>query len=438
MARQAPRRNDSRSRSRNRGRHTQRRDRSASRQPPTYRRQEPLELPRTWRSTPTEYDSGREYGLSLPRQVVSNKFTRDLQIDGMDVFDIRLAQVMTGGLTNWGLRSLANGRHTVWESFKSRQEAITAGTLMRALRGENSTRHSGADLNATLTHMTKSMFPGQDPYLWDNRYAAIKELTKELAKTVAQKGPSAANQSMLQQIQELQRKNARLKSEKSQGSRSVIPASPAHTPPPKGTRTPKGSAASGLTPRTNQASQASGGRPTPPSYRRPKDRQNSAEVTDGPVRSLEDFWTARPADAVPEDFELNEEHEGNDDLATLAGSPEFRPEDDEEAEPVDPLDTVQQFERTTQTRFLEECKLDNYKVNTINNWVSQKVGKEKMAQVRLAGSELAAAIERLRTGNRPAVDAIAVQWGLPVSAAAKLNKRSLYQLIATCYVLGQE
>ena len=110
--------------------------------------------------------------------MVSNKFTRDLQIDGMDVFDIRLAQVMTGGLTNWGLRSLANGRHTVWESFKSRQEAITAGTLMRALRGENSTHHSGADLNATLIHMTKSMFPGQDPYLWDNRYAAIKELTK--------------------------------------------------------------------------------------------------------------------------------------------------------------------------------------------------------------------------------------------------------------------
>ena len=278
------------------------------------------------------------------------------------------------------------------------------------------------------------MCPGQDPYLWDNRYAAIKELTKELAKTVAQKGPSAANQSMLQQNQELQRENARLKSEKSQGSRSVIPASPAHTPLPKGARTPKGSAASGLTPRTNQGSQASGGQPTPPSYRRPKDRQNSAEVTDGPVRSLEDFWTARPADAVPEDFELNEEHEGNDDLATLAGSPEFRPEDDEEAEPVDPLDTVQQFERTTQTRFLEECKLDNY----INNWVSQKVGKEKMAQVRLAGSELAAAIERLPAGNRPAVDAIAVQWGLPVSAAAKLNERSLYQLIATCYVLGQE
>ena len=145
---------------------------------------------------------------------------------------------------------------------------------------------------------------------------------------------------MLQQIQELQRENARLKSGKAQASRSVIPASPAHTPPPKGARTPKGSAAAGLTPHTSQGSQASGGHPAPPSYRRPKDRQSSTEATEGPVRSLEEFWNARPADAVPEDFELADEHEGNDDLATLAGSPDFRPEDYDEADPVDPLDTT--------------------------------------------------------------------------------------------------
>ena len=60
---------------------------------------------------------------------------------------------------------------------------------MRSLRGDNSSQGTGADLNATLTYMTKNMFPGQDPYLWDNRYNAIKELTKELAKVVVQKGP---------------------------------------------------------------------------------------------------------------------------------------------------------------------------------------------------------------------------------------------------------
>ena len=204
------RRDDSRSRSHGRTRNY--RCRSRSRPSQHQRRQGSLELPRSWKSTATEYDSSREYGLNLPREVISYKFTRDLQIDDMDIFDVRLAQVLRGGLNNWGLRSFANGRRTVWESFNSRQEAITAGTLMRSLRGDNSAQSTGADLNATRTHMTKNMFPGQDPYLWDNRYNAIKELTQELAKVVVQKGPVAANQSMLQQIQELQRENARLKS----------------------------------------------------------------------------------------------------------------------------------------------------------------------------------------------------------------------------------
>ncbi|CAE7447475.1 unnamed protein product [Symbiodinium microadriaticum] len=129
----------------------------------------------------------------------------------MDVMDVKLSQVTTGGNTNWGLRSLAIGRHTVFESVKSRKEAIMAGTLMRALRGD-SVGTSGADLNATLTHMTKTKFPDQDPCLWDNRYVVIKELVEHLAKVVQQKGPASANQSMLDQIRQLQRENARLKS----------------------------------------------------------------------------------------------------------------------------------------------------------------------------------------------------------------------------------
>ena len=55
-----------------------------------------------------------------------------------------------------------------------------------------------------------------------------------------------------------------------------------------------------------------------------------------------------------------------------------------------------------------------------------------------ASDELLAAIGRLPPGNRPAIDAIAVGWGLPVTAAAKLGECSLCNLIATCYVLGQE
>ena len=88
MARQG-RRDDSRSRCRGRTRNYRGRSRSRPSQPQHQRRQDSLELPRSWKSTPAEYDSNRERGLYLPRQVVSN---------------------MTGGLNNWGLRSLANGQ----------------------------------------------------------------------------------------------------------------------------------------------------------------------------------------------------------------------------------------------------------------------------------------------------------------------------------------
>ena len=203
----------------------------------------------------------------------------------MDNFDVRLAQVMTGGLNNWGLRSLANGRHTMWESFKSKQEAITAGTSIRSLRGDNSAQGSSADLNATLLYMTKNMFPGQDPYLWDNRYNAIKELTKELAKVVVRKGPVAANQSMLQQIQELQRENARLKSARAGApspAASTAPRTPVHTPPPKNNWPPK----STVTPKAAATPKSSGAHPTPPSYRRPKGAKDRHSTTEAPDNTI--------------------------------------------------------------------------------------------------------------------------------------------------------
>ena len=102
------------------------------------------------------------------------------------------------------------------------------------------------------------------------------------------------------------------------------------------------------------------------------------------------------------------------------------------------METVQTFERTDQVPLSRQCKVDNYKLATINAWISRRVSKEKMDKVRTASDELAAALGRVPPGNRPAIDAIAVGWGLPVTAAAKIGERSVCNLIATCYVLGQE
>ena len=76
---------------------------------------------------------------------------------------------------------------------------------------------------------------------------------------------------MLQQIQELQRENARLKSARSGApspAASTAPRIPVHTPPPKSNRTPIAT----VTPKAALTLKSSGANPTPLSYRRPKDR----------------------------------------------------------------------------------------------------------------------------------------------------------------------
>ena len=62
--------------------------------------------------------------------------------------------------------------------------------------------------------MTKAMFPGQDPYLWDSRYSAIKELVKDLVKTVHQRGMcQPINPCCIRFVgRKLQRQNQKLKS----------------------------------------------------------------------------------------------------------------------------------------------------------------------------------------------------------------------------------
>ena len=240
---------------------------------------------------------------------------------------------------------------------------------MRSLRGDNSSQGSGADLNATLTYMTKNMLPGQDPYLWDNRYNAIKELTKELAKVVVQKGPAAANQSMLQQNQELQRENARLKS-----ARAGAPTQDPGPHPPR---------------RRTAGLQKAPRHPRPLLHLRVQVSIQHQLLIAGPrtvrtlIRSLEDCWHPRNPEEAGSDQEHEQEHEpvleeARDDEATIVPSPDFSPTDVLDQDFADPLETVQTFERTDQALFLEECKVDNYKMATINSWISHRVGKEKM------------------------------------------------------------
>ena len=54
----------------------------------------------------------------------------------MDIMDVPLHKVISGGNNNWALRQAAHVRTVQRENFRSRQEAIFCGVLMRGFRSE--------------------------------------------------------------------------------------------------------------------------------------------------------------------------------------------------------------------------------------------------------------------------------------------------------------
>ena len=451
-----------RSRARSRSRHGRTRRASRGRSPlqrsPPHRRQGDARsnsrFPNNWESTPQEYDAQKVYGLSLPRKVLSNRYTRELQIDGADIMDVRLSQVTTNGPNNWGLRSLAWGRQTVWEAFRSRQEAVFAGTLVCHLRGDSKEAGPSSqapDLNAVLTEMTKVANPGQDPYNWDNRYASIKSLCAELAQLISQKGPQQANQHLLDKVRELQQENARLKSSSAATMDASARPSPAQSSLPvtrrRGTNPNPSRPASARPPHSGKRTPSTGGighSQAPPARRGRTAKEDLRDFgedgpeivptdpeDEAPVKSGASGATRRVSTPSPN-------HDDEDDQTVLGGQSEAEEEDLRDSGPAPAQDTVQQFQRADNPAFLSECIPDNMNFATINRWISSQVGKENMTKVQAAADELQAALQRLNPGERPAVDAMTVAWGLQVSIASKLPEKALIKLLATCHHLAQE
>ena len=83
------------------------------------------------------FDVNQLYNFSLPDRCQHSAWhLRDMS--GMDIRDVRLVQVIHGGLTNWLLRPFAHGRFVTWEGFRTRTEALLWSTCSKLLRRSQS------------------------------------------------------------------------------------------------------------------------------------------------------------------------------------------------------------------------------------------------------------------------------------------------------------
>ena len=113
----------------------------------------------------------------------------------MNIMDVPLCKVISGGVNKWALRQVAHGRTAQWENFRSRQEAIFCGVLMRALRSDLA-EQEGTDFVTVLNAFQKKLYPASDLHDWTARYNTIKKLAEDVVKEFRKKS-SCSGQSDL-------------------------------------------------------------------------------------------------------------------------------------------------------------------------------------------------------------------------------------------------
>ena len=188
--------------------------------------------PKTWKMTEDEWDSNKIYGLTLFRIVANNRCTRELGIEGLPVFDVPLVSVIAQQHENWALRMMAHGRCVSWENFRSRQESVFAGILLRLIRGDL-VSPDGQDFVTIMNAEHKKRHPQKELHDWEARYDTLKHVAEELAVEFRKRAPVRANAALLGRLQELEIENAALKRPSSTSTppgRKAIPKSSASVP----------------------------------------------------------------------------------------------------------------------------------------------------------------------------------------------------------------
>ena len=105
----------------------------------------PVRPQKAWLTPPVDWTPGdgmldinQLYSFSLPMTVANTPHNNLRDMSGMDIRDVRLVQVIHGGITNWLLRPFAHGRFVTWEGFRTRTEALLWSTCSKLLRRSQS------------------------------------------------------------------------------------------------------------------------------------------------------------------------------------------------------------------------------------------------------------------------------------------------------------
>ena len=200
---------------------------------------------------------------------------------------IKVVDIVSKGIQNYGVRLLANGRFVAFEMFRTRLDALIASTLFKELHCQK----DSIDVCKVLGHFSST---DSDLNEWTAKQEAVQAMCENIVTHLKQFMPQDSDQALLNQIEELRRQNAELTAQcKSQTETSPNPPSaplakaagiPSFFPPSSGASPSSAKAAPLASPSRKQCAFEQ--------YRRPEDKPEAfgTQPPEGYGKTKIDAW----------------------------------------------------------------------------------------------------------------------------------------------------
>lgn len=92
-----------------------------------------VEIPQSWKSTNTFYDENISYGLQFHRTIQPTSWSRKRGLTGLGPLKVPIGLLTRHGASEFGLRSLSNGRFFGIISCRNVPETVFGSQLLRAI-----------------------------------------------------------------------------------------------------------------------------------------------------------------------------------------------------------------------------------------------------------------------------------------------------------------
>lgn len=162
--------------------------------------QSSTQVPESFQSDVMYIDKSLVFGLPLPRQIIATDWTQKKGIAGQEVQEVRLVDVIYGGLSNWVLRHLGMGKATYFVLAKTYDKSTVLYALNAALR------------DASMEVLAMKWNESMTKPLPVTTEVEKKELLSKYGEHVAKMMSDGAQDSNLyERVQELERDNVELK-----------------------------------------------------------------------------------------------------------------------------------------------------------------------------------------------------------------------------------